>query len=48
MEKKPGSGLGLYICRQLMHQMEGEIMAEMKENDAGEKIMSVHIVVHIV
>ncbi len=47
VEKKPGSGLGLYICRQLMHQMEGEIMAEMKENDAGEKIMSVHIVVHL-
>lgn len=47
VEKKPGSGLGLYICRQLMHRMEGEIMAEMKENDAGEKIMSVHIVVHL-
>ncbi len=48
VEKKPGSGLGLFICRQLMHQMEGEIMAEMKENDVGEKIMSVHIVVHLV
>lgn len=48
VEKKPGSGLGLFICRQLMHRMEGEIMAEMKENDAGEKIMSVRIVVHLV
>ncbi len=25
---KPGSGLGLYICRQLMHKMNGEIFAE--------------------
>lgn len=24
----PGSGLGLYICRQLMHKMNGEIFAE--------------------
>lgn len=46
--KKPGSGLGLSICRQLMHQMEGEIMAEMIEDDAGEKILSVHVVVHLV
>lgn len=27
VEKKPGSGLGLYICRQLMHLMDGEITA---------------------
>lgn len=27
VEKKPGSGLGLYICRQLIHLMEGEITA---------------------
>lgn len=26
-----GSGLGLYICRQLMHKMQGEIFAEIKE-----------------
>ena len=45
--KKPGSGLGLSICRQLMHQMEGEIMAEMIEDDAGERILSVHVVVHL-
>lgn len=27
---KDGSGLGLYICRQLMHRMDGEIFAEIK------------------
>lgn len=27
-ENVPGSGLGLYICRQLMHKMNGEIFAE--------------------
>lgn len=27
-----GSGLGLYICRQLMHRMDGEIFAEIKDN----------------
>lgn len=27
-ESIPGSGLGLYICRQLMHKMNGEIFAE--------------------
>lgn len=26
-----GSGLGLYICRQLMHKMNGEIFAEIRE-----------------
>lgn len=26
-----GSGLGLYICRQLMHRMDGEIFAEITE-----------------
>ncbi|MBQ1538570.1 MAG: sensor histidine kinase, partial [Ruminococcus sp.] len=25
---KPGSGLGLYICRRLMHEMNGDIFAE--------------------
>lgn len=28
---RPGSGLGLYICRQLMHRMGGEIFAEIQE-----------------
>ncbi len=27
-QNKAGSGLGLYICRQLMHKMNGEIFAE--------------------
>ena len=31
-EKVPGSGLGLYICRKLMQQMDGEVFAE-KEGD---------------
>ncbi len=28
-----GSGLGLYICRQLMHLMSGEVFAESNETD---------------
>jgi signal transduction histidine kinase len=36
---KQGNGLGLYICRQLMHKMEGEVYAE-----AGESSMSFVIV----
>lgn len=28
-----GSGLGLYICRQLMNRMGGEVFAEMKDGD---------------
>ena len=27
-ENEKGSGLGLYICRQLMHKMNGDIFAE--------------------
>ena len=30
-EKEKGSGLGLYICRQLMHRMNGDIFAEIKD-----------------
>lgn len=30
-EKMEGSGLGLYICRQLMHKMNGDIFAEMND-----------------
>lgn len=29
---RKGSGLGLYICKTLMHKMDGEIFAEMKED----------------
>ncbi len=31
-EKIKGSGLGLYICKQLMHKMNGEIFAEIKDD----------------
>lgn len=30
-EKHKGSGLGLYICRQLMHKMNGEIFAQVQD-----------------
>ena len=29
--EKPGNGLGLYICRQIMNKMDGEIFAERTE-----------------
>ena len=29
---KPGNGLGLYICKQIMNKMDGEIFAERKED----------------
>lgn len=45
--KNPGSGLGLYICRQLMHQMEGEITAGIREKD-GESWMEVCLALHLV
>lgn len=46
VEKNPGSGLGLYICRQLMHLMEGEITASIREGD-GERWMEVRIALHL-
>lgn len=47
VEKKTGSGLGLYICRELMHLMEGEITAQiiMQEKEC---IMEVKVSVHMV
>lgn len=42
--EKPGSGLGLYICRSLMHQMEGEISAYVKEGNVMEVKAAVHLV----
>ncbi len=39
VEKKPGSGLGLYICRQLMHLMEGEITASVVTRDENDIMM---------
>ncbi len=47
VKKKQGSGLGLYICRQLMHLMEGEITAVMV-SDGTDHIMKICIVVHLV
>ena len=41
--KKQGSGLGLYICRCLVHQMEGEIFAQCVENE-----MIIKVAVHLV
>ena len=32
-ENQKGSGLGLYICRQLMHKMNGEVFAQIKDGD---------------
>ena len=32
-KKQEGSGLGLYICKQLMHKMDGDIFAGIKENN---------------
>lgn len=40
---KNGSGLGLYICRQLMHLMEGEILAEIK-SEKDERIMEIKVI----
>ena len=31
-EKQKGSGLGLYICRQIMRAMDGEVYAEVKKS----------------
>ena len=38
MEKENGSGLGLYICKKLMHLMEGEITARIIERESGNKM----------
>lgn len=42
VEKQPGSGLGLYICRQLLHRMEGEITASVERRGEGS---SMHVVI---
>ena len=43
VENKNGSGLGLYICRQLLHLMEGEILAEIK-SEKDERIMEIKVI----
>ena len=47
VEKNKGSGLGLYICRELMHLMEGEIMAGITKVEE-ERVMLVRIILHLV
>lgn len=44
--KEKGSGLGLYICRKLMHLMEGELIPNII-SDFQENIMEVTVVVQI-
>lgn len=44
---KPGSGLGLYICRKLVHIMEGEIFAK-KEHMDNNSVMCVTVIYRIV
>lgn len=46
VEKKPGSGLGLYICRKLMHMMEGEIIAGIRQ-EGGERLMCINIILRL-
>jgi len=45
--KRPGSGLGLYICRELMHLMEGEVTARIIGQEE-EAVMAVTVTVHMV
>lgn len=47
VESKNGSGLGLYICRQLVHLMEGEILAEIK-NIGDERIMEIRVILKMI
>ena len=39
-EKQKGSGLGLYICKEIMRAMDGDVFAEVK-NDGKEKLFAV-------
>lgn len=32
-EKQEGSGLGLYICKELMHKMDGDLFAKIKDRE---------------
>ena len=44
---KNGSGLGLYICRELMHLMEGEILANII-TEPDERIMEIQVILKVV
>lgn len=46
VEEKKGSGLGLYICRQLMHLMEGEILASITSEDSC-NVMEVKVILKL-
>lgn len=46
VEKKPGSGLGLYICRQLMHLMEGEVTAAVS-NYGKDSVITLQVAVRL-
>lgn len=46
IEKNPGSGLGLYICRKLMHMMKGEIIAEIRQ-EGTERMMCINIILRL-
>lgn len=48
VDKQPGSGLGLYICRQLMHLMEGGITAEIIKEEGSAKMLEVSVTVRVV
>ena len=39
-EKQKGSGLGLYICKEIMRAMDGEVYAEVKK-DGKEDVFAV-------
>ncbi len=48
VKKQPGSGLGLYICRSLMHLMEGEITSQLQQINGTEKsVISLEITLKI-
>ena len=43
--KRPGSGLGLYICRKLMLKMEGQCMARL-DKDSEDKVIRIDVILH--
>ena len=43
VENKKGSGLGLYICRELVHLMDGEVTATIEDG-----VMGIHVIVRLV